>query len=82
MSAVQRIRIRLKAYDHKLIDQSVRDIIDTVRTPGAIGGSGGAPGGAANSSKYVHISASSTSLSPQPRPLTLSWVSTWLPAST
>ena len=35
MSAVQRIRIRLKAYDHKLIDQSVRDIIDTVRTTGA-----------------------------------------------
>ena len=35
MTAVQRIRIRLKAYDHKLIDQSVRDIIDTVRTTGA-----------------------------------------------
>ena len=35
MTTVQRIRIRLKAYDHKLIDQSVRDIIDTVRTTGA-----------------------------------------------
>jgi small subunit ribosomal protein S10 len=35
MSAVPRIRIRLKAYDHKLLDQSVTDIIDTVRTTGA-----------------------------------------------
>ena len=29
------IRISLKAYDHKLLDQSVTDIIDTVRTTGA-----------------------------------------------
>ncbi|MBR57753.1 MAG: 30S ribosomal protein S10 [Myxococcales bacterium] len=35
MSAVSRIRIRLKAYDHKLLDQSISDIIDTVRTTGA-----------------------------------------------
>ena len=35
MSTVPRIRIRLKAYDHKLLDQSVTDIIDTVRTTGA-----------------------------------------------
>lgn len=35
MSGVQRIRIRLKAYDHKLLDQSVSDIIDTVRSTGA-----------------------------------------------
>jgi len=26
----QRIRIRLKAYDHKLLDQSAAEIIDTV----------------------------------------------------
>jgi small subunit ribosomal protein S10 len=31
----QRIRIRLKAYDHKLLDQSVTEIIDTVRRTGA-----------------------------------------------
>jgi small subunit ribosomal protein S10 len=27
----QRIRIRLKAYDHKILDQSVSEIISTVR---------------------------------------------------
>lgn len=32
---MQRIRIRLSAYDHKLLDQSVGEIIDTVRTTGA-----------------------------------------------
>jgi small subunit ribosomal protein S10 len=35
MSAVPRIRIRLKAYDYKLLDQSVTDIIDTVCITGA-----------------------------------------------
>ena len=33
--ANQRIRIRLKAYDFKLLDQSVSEIISTVRTTGA-----------------------------------------------
>jgi small subunit ribosomal protein S10 len=31
----QRIRIRLKAYDHKVIDQSVKQIIDTALRTGA-----------------------------------------------
>lgn len=31
----QRIRIRLKAYDHKLLDQSASEIIDTVVRTGA-----------------------------------------------
>jgi len=31
----QRIRIRLKAYDHKLLDQSAAEIIDTVVRTGA-----------------------------------------------
>jgi len=31
----QRIRIRLKGYDHKLIDQSVQEIVDTARRTGA-----------------------------------------------
>ena len=31
----QRIRIRLKAYDHKLLDQSATEIIDTVMRTGA-----------------------------------------------
>ncbi|MEY3013844.1 MAG: hypothetical protein RIT45_2579 [Pseudomonadota bacterium] len=31
----QRIRIRLKAYDHKLLDASVNEIMTTVRNSGA-----------------------------------------------
>ena len=30
-----KIRIRLKAYDHKLLDQSASDIVDTARKTGA-----------------------------------------------
>ena len=30
-----KIRIRLKAYDHKLLDQSAREIADTARRTGA-----------------------------------------------
>ena len=30
----QNIRIRLRAYDHRLLDQSVREIVDTVRRTG------------------------------------------------
>lgn len=30
-----KIRIRLKAYDHKLLDQSSIDIVDTARKTGA-----------------------------------------------
>lgn len=33
--ATQRIRIRLKAYDHNLLDQSVREIVDTAKRTGA-----------------------------------------------
>ena len=31
----QKIRIRLKAYDHKILDQSLKDLVDTVRRTGA-----------------------------------------------
>ncbi len=31
----QRIRIRIRGYDHKIIDQSIRTIIDTVKRTGA-----------------------------------------------
>jgi small subunit ribosomal protein S10 len=31
----QKIRIRLKAYDHKLLDQSAMEIVETVRETGA-----------------------------------------------
>ena len=34
-AAKQRIRIRLKAYDHKLIDQSAKQIIETALRTGA-----------------------------------------------
>ena len=33
--AAQRIRIRLKAYDQRVIDQSAREIADTVKRTGA-----------------------------------------------
>ena len=35
MIANTKIRIRLKAYDHKLLDQSVSDIVDTATKTGA-----------------------------------------------
>jgi small subunit ribosomal protein S10 len=35
MDISNKIRIRLKAYDHKLLDQSVGEIADTVRRTGA-----------------------------------------------
>ena len=31
----QKIRIRLKAYDHKLLDQSAEEIVDTAKRTGA-----------------------------------------------
>jgi small subunit ribosomal protein S10 len=31
----QKIRIRLKAYDHRLLDQSTKEIVDTARRTGA-----------------------------------------------
>ena len=31
----QKIRIRLRAYDHKLLDQSAQEILDTARRTGA-----------------------------------------------
>lgn len=35
----QKIRIKLKAYDHRVLDQSVREIVDTARRTGArVGG--------------------------------------------
>jgi ribosomal protein S10 len=35
MAANQRIRIRLKAFDHRLIDQSAREIVETAKRTGA-----------------------------------------------
>ncbi|MBI4829645.1 MAG: 30S ribosomal protein S10 [Nitrospinae bacterium] len=34
-TTAQKIRIKLKAYDHRVLDQSVRDIVDTVKRSGA-----------------------------------------------
>ncbi len=33
--ASNKIRIRLKAYDHRLLDQSAREIVDTAKRTGA-----------------------------------------------
>jgi small subunit ribosomal protein S10 len=32
----QRIRIRLKAFDYKLIDQSAQEIVETAKRSGAV----------------------------------------------
>ena len=32
---MQKIRLKLKAYDHRLLDQAVSEIVDTVRRTGA-----------------------------------------------
>lgn len=34
--AKQKIRIRLKAYDHRVLDQSVQQIVDAAETTGAV----------------------------------------------
>ena len=34
--AKEKIRIRLKAYDHKLLDQSAKKIVETVKNTGTI----------------------------------------------
>ena len=35
MAAANKIRIRLKAYDHRLLDQSASEIVDTAKRTGA-----------------------------------------------
>jgi len=35
MASNQKIRIRLKAFDHRLIDQSAREIVETAKRTGA-----------------------------------------------
>jgi small subunit ribosomal protein S10 len=35
MSTEQKIRIKLKAYDHRLLDQAVQEIVETVKRTGA-----------------------------------------------
>jgi small subunit ribosomal protein S10 len=35
MSSNQRIRIKLKAFDHKLIDRAISEIVDTAKRTGA-----------------------------------------------
>ena len=36
MVSTQKIRIRLKGYDHKLLDQSTQEIVDTAKSTGAM----------------------------------------------
>jgi len=36
ITASQKIRIRLKAYDHRLLDKSMEEIVDTVGRTGAV----------------------------------------------
>ena len=36
MASNQKIRIRLKAFDHRLIDQSAKEIVETAKSTGAV----------------------------------------------
>ena len=36
MPDAQRIRIRLRAYDHRILDTSTQDIIETAKSTGAL----------------------------------------------
>src|SRR5210317_58825 len=36
MASNQKIRIRLKAFDHRLIDQSAREIVETAKRTGSV----------------------------------------------
>ena len=36
MADTQRIRIRLSAYDHRILDRSAKDIVEAAKTTGAI----------------------------------------------
>jgi small subunit ribosomal protein S10 len=36
MVTTEKIRIKMKAYDHKLLDQSTREIVDTAKRTGAV----------------------------------------------
>ena len=36
MATSQRIRIRLKSFDHRLIDQSAKEIVDTAKRTGSV----------------------------------------------
>jgi len=36
MAETQKIRIKLKAYDHRVLDQAVVDIVETVKKTGAL----------------------------------------------
>ena len=36
MAKQQRIRIKLRAYDHRLLDQSAAEIVETVKRSGAV----------------------------------------------
>ena len=81
-----RIRIKLKAYEHNLIDQSAEKIVETARRTGArVSGPIPSPPRRRsspsfvrpmsirtqeNSSRFALISVSSTSFSPRLRPLT------------
>ena len=43
MSKSQKIRIRLKAYDHKALDQSAAKIVETAKRTGTVSGGVNAP---------------------------------------
>ena len=71
----QRIRIRLKAYDYKLIDQSALEIVDTAKRTGAVVRSPFPPASSASTSFAPRTSTRRPAISSKSAPTSVSWTS-------
>ena len=72
----QRIRIRLKAYDYKLIDQSALEIVDTAKRTGAVvRGPVPLPASSASTSFAPRTSTRRPAISSKSAPTSVSWTS-------
>ena len=73
----QRIRIRLKAYDYKLIDQSALEIVDTAKRTGAVvrGPVPFPPASSASTSFAPRTSTRRPAISSKSAPTSVSWTS-------
>ena len=57
MALRERIRIRLKAYDHRVLDQSTTEIVETAKRTGATGRRSDSAADVANASHGVAVAA-------------------------
>ena len=71
----QRIRIRLKAYDYKLIDQSALEIVDTAKRTGAVVRGPVPLASSASTSFAPRTSTRRPAISSKSAPTSVSWTS-------